>query len=176
MIDINVFIGWILGVLTRPIISIFNNWIDKRKFKKMLKGDIKLKLNHLISIENRIVESFGKSTLDETILMLVEMATESRPENGKEGDTDKEQLKGSQSVSDMVSLDFYKNNYEKILDYFGNESNVIGFYERLTTLNSMVDLMEEDKDKGIRFYEGYLLAYVGHLKHALYEGKNIFDL
>jgi len=173
---INVFIGWIVGMFTRSIISIVKKWTDKRNFKKILKRDVRLRVNHLKSIEKRIIDSLDARTLDDALIKLIEMGLRYHPKIGKEIIRDNGTFEGIENVSDKISTDFYKKNYEKILDYFDNKSNVISFYERLTTLNSMVDLMKEDDEKGIRFFEGYLLTYLGQLKCALDEGKNLSDL
>lgn len=171
---INVFIGWILGISTRSIISISNKWRDKRNFKKILKRDVRLRVNHLKSIEKRIIHSLDVKTLDDAIVKLMTHIYDSKI--GKENIKDNRTFEDFENVNDKVSTDFYKKYYGKILDDFDNKSNVIQFYERLTNLNGIVDLMKEDDEKGIRSFEGYLFTYLGHLKHAIDEGKIISDL
>ena len=171
---INVFIGWILGIFTRSIISISSKWRDKRNFKKILKRDVRLRVDHLKSIEKRIIDSLEVKTLDDAIVKLMTHIYDSKI--GKENIKDNGTFEDFKNVNDKVSTDFYKKYYGKILDDFDNKSNVIQFYERLTNLNGIVDLMKEDDEKGIRSFEGYLFAYLGHLKHAIDEGKIISDL
>lgn len=173
---INVFIGWILGIFTRPIISIANKWIDKRKFKEILKNDVKIRVRHLKSIEKRIIDSVDARTLDDAFIKLMEMTQRYHQEISKENIRDNGTFECFENVSDKVSTDFYKTNYDEILDYFDNKSNVIRFYERLTQLNDIVDSIKGDDEKSIRFILRYLSAYLGHLKLALDEGENLSDL
>lgn len=150
-------IGWLLGIFTsivQPfIITPIKKWQDKRNFKKILKADIKLKIDHLKSIEQRIIDFVGGKTLDDAVNRLI---------YGTDFPV----------VRDKIPEDIYKTNYAKILDYFNKENNLLDFYQCILTLNQLADIMINGKIKGEN-YRLLILGYCTHLKHALNESKNI---
>lgn len=152
-------IGWVLGIFTSIIepfiITPIKKWQDKRNFKKILKEDIKIKVSHLKSIEQSITEFFNGENRDAVLFGLIS--------------TNK--LTDLPVIHIKVSEDFYNTNYMKFLEYFGKETNLLKFYRRISTLNSIVEIM--GNYPGTEHSRAFLKNYFGHLKTALNEGKNI---
>lgn len=70
-----------------------------------------------------------------------------------------------------ISDDLFNTNYVKLLDYFNKKTDLLKFYQRISTLNMLVDIME--KYSGSEHYRVFLIHYFGHLKTALNEGEKI---
>ena len=148
-------LGWILGVLQPFMIEPLKKLLDKRKFKKIIKKDIKNIINHLKSKEQSILDFFCDATLDNAIQRLSDPA-EDMP---------------LMIAPTKISTDFYLKNYVKILEYFDNE-NLINFYLRIQTLNSLTDIIQEHTIRN-NSYRILILSYWTHLKLAISEGENI---
>lgn len=148
-------LGWILGVLQPFIIEPLKKLFDKRKFKKIIKKDIKNIINHLKSKEQSILDFLGDNTLDNAIQRLADPA-EDVP---------------LMIAPTKISTDFYLKNYVKILEYFDDE-NLINFYLRIQTLNSLTDIIKEHKIRN-NSYRILILSYFTNLGVALREGENL---
>lgn len=148
-------IGWLLGILSIIIgpfiIAPIKNWQGKRIFKKILEADIEQKRLQLNSIEQRIITFYGTENLDLAIFML-----KTRPENVP-------------LIQDEISEDFYKTNYEKILQYFNEQTELLGFYERIKSMNALIDILEKNPPHRYKFVS----SYCEHLKSCLYGNISI---
>ena len=148
-------IGWLLGILSIIIgpfiIAPIKNWQGKRIFKKILKADIEQKRLQLNSIEQRIITFYGTENLDLAIFML-----KTRPENVP-------------LIQDKISEDFYKTNYEKILQYFNEQTELLRFYENIKSMNALIDVLE----KAPPYKHNFVLSYYELLKYCLYENISI---
>ncbi len=148
-------IGWLLGILSL-IISPFivepiKNWQNKKNLKQILKADINQKKAHLKSIEQRINTFYGAEKIDVVITIL-----KTRPDVNP-------------VIKDRISEDFYKRNYERILQYFNKETNLLEFYEHIRTMNTLIDTLETNPP----YRHDFILAYCVHLKTCLYESISI---
>lgn len=154
-------IGWLLGIFSSIIqpflITPIKKWQDKRNFKKILRGDIGIKLAHLISIEQSLIEFFNVKTLDDAVVQILS-ATD---------------LKNLPRLNQKIPVDFYNINYVKILDYFDKEPNILIFYQRILTLNLEVDNMENDKIRSVEEIRMFLSYYCAHLELALQDGAKL---
>lgn len=150
-------LGWILGIFTsiiQPfIITPIQKWQDKENFTKILKEDIKIKLSHLKSTEKSISEFFDGENRDDILFELIK--------------TNK--LADLPVINIEISENFYKTNYVKFLDYYNKETNLLNFYQRISTLNTLVGIMKE-YPKESEHYRVFLIHYFAHLKTALEEG------
>ena len=156
-------IGWLLGLISSIVLPFIHeyikNWLSKRELKKLLKIDVEMKLEQLKRIENRINYSSNYESLDDVVDHFRKYI------NMKEYAAN---MRFPPVIYDKISIDLYIKNRSKIINYFNEEKQLLNFYERISTLNSLVDAMEKNKPEFEKFID-----YCMHLKYTLNEGNRI---
>ncbi len=198
-----IYIGWFLGLISSTIIPFIvdyiKNFIYKRRFKKIVNNDVYSKLEDLRSAEQRIIHfedgdgwfhPLGED-LDYLINTFEGMIRE-QPWGlglGYPNEYDNHMLQNFKNffTIGIVDMDFYTENYSKLLDYFGRKNNYIKFYQAILMLNSVAEVMEE-YPVGIQIFKDkygdirkYFINYCENLRNTIAEGeiligeRNLFD-
>lgn len=151
--------GWILGILSiiiAPFLVVpIRKWQDRRSFEKIAKEDIRFKISHLKSKNEEITLFFGNKPLN-SIRIDLAYKTITAP-----------------VIYDNLSNDFFYTNYKNFLEYFNNNTNLLGFYKSIDRLINFKSLLEDITDKNSVEYKNIFLDYWNHLQNIITDGEKI---